>query len=661
MAFDDVFSCLACEDGKLLGTELEEALAISSKTQIAETTAEYRASQEELVRKLASRLIIVSHYRQYGNTAVDELRIGGSFEYLVVQRIRAPKTFSLAGVEGFIRGFDENTGDLNAYVLDDALESLIALGAAIGPTNREYKWHRVDLDTPVSLTGGEYYWILLISSNYDSYFIATDDYSGTTEYCAFAAGEDEGTILTDSTLLLRTVSNAESDNEREIEELQGWRLVRSRKQPAYSFDADIVNIDNKYSVGEPLSSYLEAGKTVKAYIGFDINGLMTFYRVFIGETESSPCGSSMAVLRAKCLYNRLLTENTSSEVLGGIAYEDMIEAICERVGITSFDLRETGKTSKVGIVYKDILAGNIVESIRQATFDALQFKNSTTLISEARALATAGPSTESVYKLSQDNFIINSSVETDTSGMINRITVTNDENGETTTDESSLNVGNYQTIGTDSGTVPDAQDEITITLTEYACIYIDWSDADSECQITEVSRSCGTHNSYGNVVLRLRNKNYPDPADYDITVKGCPIDNAGSGTVLVEKVNQNSLNLYGKYSDRYDNKIFANATDAGAFADALLDEKSMPKEIIRSQCRGVVDIYPNDFIQVTDDRVGLRHLAIADTVELVYRGSPAQFAMVIEADKTPYKYLYGALITDDEYGLATEAGELIQL
>lgn len=665
MAFDDGYSYLACEDGQLLLTEDDKRIILSDKTQITEPTDAYRTAQEAKIRRVQGRVLITSHYKQYGEVVSGQLKVGSSLGWVVGQRFRSPSSFTLTDVEFLMSGFEDNTGNLEIFLYDETADEMIASGVASGPRDRTMRWRRIPLNATVNLTGGNFYIVAVYASNSDSYFVATADYTGE-EWSLRAVDLDDPDVLLDKQVLTRIIASQESLNEREIAELQGFRLIRSRKQGAYQFEAEVANIDNKYSVGQAYGSYFEAGKTIKAYIGFDIDGLMVYCRAFLGDTEDCPTGSSTATLKAKCYFGRLLNQTTSSEVLGGQAYEDMIEAIAERCGISSFNLRETGKTSTAGIRYQGLLASSIVDSIRQATLDVLQFKNGSTMITESRAKPTVSPSDTPKYEISSDNFILynNISVNYDTSDMINRVTVTNDEDGETSSDGNTLDVGAYQTVGTASGSLLATEEtkQITITLTEYACIYLQWSDADSDTTIRELSRTCGGHNSYGSVVLELTNKNYPDDsADYDITVKGCPISNADSGTVLAEAVNQVSIDTYGLASERIDNKIFANLTDAQDFADGVIDEVGLPKEMIIARCRGIADIYPNDVVAVVENKAGLSHMAIADTVEIEYRTYPAQFTMSLQAEKTPHKMISGCLLTEDGECLLTEDDEKILL
>lgn len=341
----------------------------------------------------------------------------------------------------------------------------------------------------------------------------------------------------------------------------------------------------------------------------------------------------------------------------------MIQTIATHAGIASFSLRTTGKTSKSGITFQNLLSSSIAEQIRSATLDSLQFKNGSTLISAARAKSITGPGTAVKYALKSSDFILKDSISIDISSedMINRITVTNDENGETSIDGKSLSVGDYQTIGTASGSLLASEQtkQITVNFTKYSCIYIEVSDAESDCSINEISRDCGDYNSYGSVVLELKNKNYPSSAgDYNITVKGCPISNSASGTILVEKINQNSIETYGKYSERIDNKIFANVTDMGEFAAAVLDEKAIPKETIKANCRGIVDIYPDDPISFTDEKTKLDHMALAETISLSFVNYPASFGMYLEARRLPFNLVGSMLLDSGGYLLREDSGKI---
>jgi hypothetical protein len=221
--------------------------------------------------------------------------------------------------------------------------------------------------------------------------------------------------------------------------------------------------------------------------------------------------------------------------------------------------------------------------------------------------------------------------------MINRITITNDENGETSSDGAALSVGDYQAIGTASGNLlaSERTKDITITFTEYACIYNQVSDAETDCEITAIDITCGTSAAYGTMVVTLRNKNYPDAVGaYDLTANGCPIANADTGTHLGETIDIISFNKYGMLSDRIDNRCIGSAAVAEAMADAVINERSNPIPKIKANCRGIVDIWPDDVCRFTESRkTKINHLGIVNLVELNYTNDPKSFEMYVEAEK----------------------------
>ena len=667
---DNAYGYLLLQDGNKLLLDTGGKIICQDQVQLTVPSAAFITAQAAKVRRIAGKLIIVSHYQQYGRIPSGQREIGGSLAWVAAQRFTASKPFNLSGIEVFMKGFTDNTSNIEISILNDTAgapgSTVLGVGTALGPVEQTFKWLRINFNTPIALTGGTAYWIKVAvpSGATNNYFIATDALIAGEGICQAGVSGSMATIA-DTVLLTRLISGTEADNEQEINDLMSWRLTRSKKEPAQSFEAQLSNTDYKYSYGQSYSSYLEAGKIIKSYVGFEVNGLNIYCRAFYGETESNPCGSADATLKAKCLMNKLLSDKMTSEALGNMAYETMIQTVATHAGISVFDLRTTGKTSKSGITFQDLLSSSIAEQVRSATLDTLQFKNGSTLISAARAKSTAGPGSTVKYALNSSNFLIKDSikVEISTEDMINRITVTNDENGETSTDGAALNVGDYQTIGTASGSLLASEQTktITITLTEYASIYMEVSDAEVDCVLTETSRDCGDYNSYGSVVVSLLNKNYPSAAgDYNLTVKGCPISNAGAGTVLVEKINQGSIETYGKYSERIDNKIFANAVDAGAFATAVLDENAVPKEIIKASCRGMVDIYPDDILSFTDEKTKLDHVAIEETITLSYQNYPASFDMYIEARKLPFN-LVGFMLLDSGGFLLREDGGKIKL
>jgi hypothetical protein len=663
---DDSIEYLFLEQGDYLLQENGDNIISGDASRITTVTDAYKTAQESSIRKVKGLLLLVSHYKQYGDSVVDEKEMGGSSYVKLGQGFVAPKSMDISGVEVFISGSDGNDAKIKASIQGDTggLPDGNELGSGVGATVNDYDyiWRRVDFTSAVSITAGTTYHIVIENnptSDPDNFYVAVDTKGtydlGCEKYVSGAWTADNTKML-----ITRLVSSLEADNEQEIEEVLSWKIVRDRDVPAYQFESMIANINSKYSIGQLYSSYLEGGKKIKAYLGLVTGGtLLTYYLAFLGLTENSPASSGEAIIRAKCYMSKLIADRLSASDLGGDAYEDMIESVATHAGIDSFSLRVTGKTSRTGIEYKDMSASDIAEKIREATIDRLQFKNTNTLYSTERAKANISGASTIKYYVKDSNFLTDLNVETQMDKLVNRITVTNDESGETTTDASNLNVGYYQTIGTGSGVLGSSTEtqNVTISFSKYACIYNQWSNSGSaSTAISEIGRDCGDYNSYGSMVFEVRNKNYPTSSGtYNITANGCPISNAGSITVLAEKINQSSWESFGNYSQRIDNRIFANTTDASDFCDSVLNEKAYPIYKIKSNCRGIVDLYPDDIIAFYDAKTFLDHIGIVTLCELNYDNEKNGFSMYLEAEKMKYQEVDFLLLEDSNY-LLQETG-----
>lgn len=638
---------------------------------IDSTTAGYKTAQAGINRRLYSLLMINSHYQQYGQTVdLTNQYIGTNAHRRLAQRFIAPKSLSVAGVMALLKGASGNTGQIIAEIQTESsgkpsgtavANASITISAVTCGT---FKWVSFTFPDVASLTAGTPYWIVFREdgSTTNSYYLAfgergANDQPGyytfeTGIYGSFKYGTgikygtdwtSNWTEITGYSLLSRLVSSATADNDQVIKEAVGWRLTRNRDIPAYDFNASIVNVDYKYSVGQAYEDYLSTSKRIKGYLGYDISGTgIVYYRVFTGLSNESPASGDVLELGASCYMKRLLSDRLSSSALGGIAYEDALSAIAIHAGIPvgDQDLRVTGKTTKAGIYFKDQSASDMAEKIREATVDRLQFYNTQTLKSTARAKASVSDATAPTYILQPSDYLIDLQMGRETDKMINRVTVTNDEAGETTTDGATLTVSDYQTVGTASGTIASGSKTATvvITLTEYASIYNQVSNAETASEISSVTIDPGDYNSYGSVTVVVKNKLYPDnSADYDLTVSGCPITNAGAGTMLAEAMDYNSVQTYGLNGDRFDNIVFASQADADAMADAVISEKSVPIEKIKATARGIADIFPDDVVRFVEARkTKLNHLAIVTLAELTYTNDPAQFTLYIEAERTDY-------------------------
>jgi hypothetical protein len=661
---------LLLENGDCLLQETGDPIIASDASRITSLTDDWKSAQESKIRIVSGALYIISHLSQYGRQANASKELGGSAGKKLGQSFIPPKSFACSAVEVFIKGNPANTSLIKGSVCQDnsGVPGTVITSFSMSPVvSYEYAWERVQFNSDANLSAGTKYWIVF--ENYSANMI-DNSYVGIDAVSAgeYASASYISSWVVDSSnvLMTRLVSSSDDDNEQKIDDAISWKITRDIEKPAYSLQATVVNSDYKYSYGHSHSSYMDAGKTIKAYIGLTVNGLMVNYLAFIGETEKNPASQATVTLNAKCLMKRLIEDQLTSESLDGIAYETMIQRVAEHAGITSFNLRTTGKISRSGISFRDLSASSIAEQVAQATVDRLQFYNTKTLHMTARKKASTAWNSDVKYEIREDNFIKDNeiSLEVNTDNMINRLTVTNDENGETTTDGVALIVGDYQTIGSASGTIPAGTDttRIQISFSLYQSIYIQFSDSENNVVIKEVSRDCGTYNTYGSIVLDITNKNYPSAsASYNITVKGCPVSNSGSGTICIEKADQTSIDQFGLFSDRVDNKIFANITDAEEFANAVMNERSRPLEIIKARCRGIADIYPDDVVAFNDNRMNLHHVAIARLIEISYSIYPANYEVYIEALKIPGRRYSFVSIESGSGDLLLETGEKIKL
>jgi hypothetical protein len=432
----------------------------------------------------------------------------------------------------------------------------------------------------------------------------------------------------------------EADNLQEITQMVGWSLKRDRDIACYEFSAQAVNKDYQFSIGQVHHDWLTSGKKIECYLGFDVSGTPVQYLTFIGETDDSPASGDVVQLNARCMMKKLVDHSGGFDDLSLTAYEDMIQSVAEDAGITSYSLRVTGRTSGAGLTFYDLSSFDVADKVRQATLDRMQFYNTETITTTERARASVSEASVPTYELSEDDFLLGAEIELINDKMINRATVVNDEDGETTSDGNTITLDAYQSIGTGAGnlTIAEKTKAITITLTEHPVMHIQVSDNLTDCEIISVDIDCGTSAVAGSVVVTLKNLLYgSDKGDYDLVVKGCPITNAGATTVVGETIDWTSWSTYGKFSDRIDNKMICGKTDVEATADAIIAEKAYPIEMIKAKCRGIVDIYPDDIVRFIESRkTYLDHLGIVVLVELEYQKDPASFTMNIEAEKTNY-------------------------
>lgn len=645
-------------------------------TTIGTQNQAYLDAQSANVRQVTGLITINSYFQQYGRKVEnDSVLVGGTGKERIAQSFVAPRTMNISQLQVLMKTkYAGNVDDINISLSSGTNISTATLvgSTTIEPLNNfNTKWQKATFDTVLGIAAGSTYWITVKNNsdsteeNYVCY-----DYSTTGD---FASAKYTGTVWgtsSGSQYLTRIKSETVTDNEKTIEEVKSFRNVRDVNVPVYSFTADIVNKDQKYSQGQAFSDYLESGNEIKAYIGFEISGRTQYYQIFRGFTENNPSSKSVVGLSAKCYMSKMLGDYTSSGTLGGLAYEDIIETVARRSGITDFALRTTGSSAIGTLSFNNVTTSSIAEQAREATLDRMQFYNNTTLTTTQRAKKTVTNNIAPDYYIRDSDFLIDAEIDVNTDKMVNRITVTNDENGETTTDGNALSVGDYRILG--SGTVSLGSDVSSGTFgisfshgTEYGypAVFIDWSQDDGYIRTEEISRNCGDYNSYGDISFNVYNKKYGvSDGTATITVYGCPVSNSGANTVLAENFDQDSFESYGKYSKRIDNKIFAGTTDASNFTTEFLNEYSQPINLIKMNTRGIVDIYPDDLVGVYEPtRLKLSNLAIVKLCELEWRAFPASFKCYIEAEKTNYGLDLTYLLQENGSYLLQENGYRILL
>lgn len=641
------------------------ALKYGNASYITSTTAGFKAAQAALVRKLYSALKIVSHFLQFGRAVSypSTIYIGGSNHRRAAQKFICPISFTCTAVQLMMKGASGNTGDIVVEIQTDnagapsgtavANASRADVSAVVNGTQ---KWYQVDFKAGASLVAGTTYWLVARDDGATTNitYLAADDKGGNDEpsfytselgiYGTFKYGAQKyGTSWADDwaatgyVLCARLISSAEVQNEQLVNEMVSWDLTRSRDLPCYEFSAGLINKDYRYSLGQIYSDWLDAGKKLKCYLGLEVSGVPVHYRVFIGETDQSPAEGDTLQLQARCLMKRLLDLSQTHSDLGATAYETIIQTIAADAGITAYDLRVTGKNSQAGLTLEDMTAFAAADKVREATIDRLQFYNAETIKTTARAKASASEASVPIYELSDDDFIISAQVGQDNDGLITRCTATNDEDGALTSDGNPLETDFYQSLGTAAGNCAAGAKtkDVTIAFVDKPVMYLQVSDAESDCEITAIDIDCGTSAVAGSITITLRNKNYPSAqGDYDLSVSGCPVLNASANVHIGETINPQSWRTYGKFSQRIDNKIIGSKADAEALADAVIAEKGTPIERVSAEARGVVDIYPDDIVRLVEARkTKLNHLVIITASELHYQKDPASFTMKLAGEK----------------------------
>jgi len=642
-------------------------------TELGTQTQGYLTAQESNIRKVTGRLVVNSHLVQYGRNVIDDnVLIGGTDQRRIAQSFISPKSFNLAKVGMLLKaGGADNTDDIKISITSGTAVggSLVGSTTISALSNINSVWKTAEFDNPLGLISGSTYWITAQNNldtteeNYASY-----DNIELGDFNSAVCVSGTWTNGTDYQYLSRLISETEIDNDKVIPEVKSFRLVRDRDNPSYQFNAVLINEDQKFSPAQSYSSYMEAGNNVRALIGFDVSGTTQFYQIFKGLTEWSPSNKSTAELSAKCYMSKLLGDYTTSGTLGGQAYENIIETVARRSGITNFDLRTTGQTSINPLLFENMTTADIAEKVREATLDRLHFKNNDTLISTERAKAQVGYSSNPRYDISHDNFLIDADIEVNTDKLINRITITNDEDGKYTLDGNPLTVGDYQIIGSGTYSLGSSvgTQGATISFTHsaslgYPTIYMDWSVDGTALKLTETSRSCGDYDTKGNLIFTLTNRNYGVSAGTaTVTVYGCPIINAGTSTVMAEALSQSSYETYGKYSQRFDNRILANVSDANSMASAILSDTANPLNIIKANTKGIVDLFPDDIVRVYEPtRLKLDNFGIVRLCELSWESYPASFKTYLEIEKTEYRQDLAYLLLETGDFILLETGDKI--
>lgn len=646
-------------------------------TTIGTQNQSFLDAQKANIRQVTGFITINSYFQQYGRAIEGEdIVIGGTGKEKIAQSFIAPRDVNISEVQVMMKTkYAGNVDDINIglSIGTDISTATVIGSTTISPLNNfNNQWQKATFDSVVSLLAGSTYWIIVKNNadteeiNYASYDLTTTGDFNSAKAIGTVWGTSSG-----SNYITRIKSEVEVDNDKQIAEAKSFNLIRDVNVPVYSFSAEIVNQDQKYSQGQIFSDYMEAGNEIKAFIGFHSGTLTQYYQIFRGFTENNPSSKSVVTLTAKDYMSKMLGDYTSSGGLGGKAYEDIIQNVAERSGISNFDLRVTGKTSAAVLSFSNKTTSAIAEQVREATLDRMQFYNDTTLTTTQRAKKTTTNNIAPDYYINHDDFLIDGEIEINTDKMVNRITVTNDENGETTgTTGTPLIVGDYRLLGT--GTISLGSDTASGTLgivfshgTEYGkpTIFMDWSKDLGLVNVEEKWRSCGNSSTYGSIAFDVYNKKYGvDSGTTTISVYGCPISNAGTSTILVESFAQDSYEAYGKYSKRVDNKIFANTTDAGYFATECLNEYSEPISLVKMNTRGIVDVYPDDLLGVYEPtRLKLSNLCITKLCELNWTAFPASFNCYIEAEKTPYGIDLTYLLAEDGSFLLQENGDRILL
>jgi hypothetical protein len=652
-------------------------------TELGTQTQAFNQAQESSIRKITGQLIINSHMQQFGRNVEDNsVLIGGATKERVAQSFISPVSFNLAEVQILARaGYSGNTDDIQMGVYigtDISSATLVGSTTITAISNLNTQWNKGVFSNVLALSAGSTYWITA-QNNLDTEetTYACLDYTTTGDFTGAKAIGTTWSVSTGTQYLMRTKSETEAQNDKIIEEVKSFNLVRDINAPTQTFIADLVNQDQKFAQGQSYSDYLQAGNVIKAFIGFDGADGVQYYQIFKGITENSPSTKSIAQMSAKCYMSKMLGDYTSSGVLGGLSYEEIIQVMAQRSGITELDLRTTGKTAPSVLSFANISTFNVADKARQATIDTMQFYNTDTLYTTERKKKTTTNNYLPKYYIRDDNFLIDGEVQVDTTKMINRITVTNDENGETTTDDSQLTVddsqltvGDYRTLGTVALTLGSTVASGTVGLTfshgtiyGKPSIYMDWSSSGTTTRVIEDTRYCGNSSTYGSMAFTVYNKQYGIASGTTtITVNGCPISNAGATTVLAENQAQTSVESYGKYAQRVDNKILGNLADANYFTTELLQDRSIPQNIIKMNTRGIVDIYPDDVIAVYEPtRLKIQNLAITHMSQLQWNSHPAMFSSYIEAELRPYGIELSYLLTEDGGFLLQEDGNKILL
>lgn len=401
-----------------------------------------------------------------------------------------------------------------------------------------------------------------------------------------------GTVISDSSLIIKTQSVTAADNVVQLGDLSGFEVTLSGK---VDVDKATIRLRNqkpsssnfrKYSQLQPWRYLLTPSLRVRVYLGNEIGYVRVCTMLIDGvDIDTQDVHIRLLGLNAKATGKRSFKASafvgqTLTNVYKQILKQGAIDYVDANIEATAQTFPSFGTLSETTV--------NALNAIAEAVnFDSYFDSDGQPHFKAKRTTFSAD------YVLSYDKHIVDREISTEKNKdeIFNRILISNGitSNGEPITFAASTVIASY------SGelTVAQSYREITVSFaTPLYNVEIVDNIGNGATVIQELYRTSTL------ISFRIYNTEYPNNnVVYNYDVYGATITNVGS-LVVAQKLRPFSGNMFGVYDIEITNSLFYDVAQVNRVADDVLLFNGYPRDRIVLNTRGVPVLEVGDVVRV---------------------------------------------------------------